>query len=100
MALIKVNTGKLEEGAQKIEQLKKELETEIAALKSNAVRLFSYWEGESKQAFVNSVNQNANLLTTFANNTQNFADALRTASSTHAEKEGKAIQIFTNKGQG
>ena len=99
MALITVSTNKLEEGAQTIESKRKALEQEITALKSSAARYLSYWEGESKNAFVKSVNDNANLLTTFTNNTQKFADALRTGATNYESGEKKAIEIAMNKGQ-
>lgn len=99
MALITVSTNKLSEGENQIRNIKKQLDNEITALKSSAARYLSYWEGEAKNAFVKSVNDNANLLSTFSNNTEKFADALRTGGTNYESGEKEAIRIASNKGQ-
>jgi WXG100 family type VII secretion target len=97
MALIKVTSSKLSEKAAEIERIKRELEQEITAMKSNANRFLNMWDGEAKQAFVNSVNQNTTLLQNFTNNTQKFADALKTGASSYEGGENKAKQIASSK---
>lgn len=97
MAIIRVTTSKLTEQAGQIEQIKRELEQEITVMKSAANRYFHSWDGEAKQAFVNSVNQNTTLLVNFTNNTQKFADALKSGAGSYESGEGRAIQIASEK---
>ena len=99
MAQFEVSTSKLTQEAQHLRDLKRKFKIQIDNAKKIAVTYLNMWDGEAKQAFVNSVNQNTTLLTNFTNNTQKFADALRTGATNYESGEKKAIEIAMNKGQ-
>ena len=99
MAQFEVSTAKLTEEANQLRNLKKQLEQECANMKSIAASYLNMWEGEAKQAFVNSANKNINLLNAFTNNMEKFAQALEQGASTYDAGEKEAVRIANVKGQ-
>lgn len=92
-----VQTGALTDEAAQLESLKNELQNEITAMRSISASFLNMWEGESKQAFVNSVNQNMNLLNAFLNNIQKYSAALKEISTMYESAEKAAVQRATEK---
>lgn len=99
MAHFGVTTGKLEEESAQLLTLKRQLEQECATMKSIATSYLSMWDGEAKQAFVNSANQNINLISAFTNNVQKFSDALKQSAASYETGENQAKRIASQKGQ-
>lgn len=100
MAEFQVATASLTESAATINSAKSDLANKITEMRSMSSRLLNMWEGEAKNAFVTSVNQNMNLLTNFANNLEKFRDALTQGASTYEQSEQRVTQIVSQKGQG
>ena len=99
MAQFEVATSALEQEAAGLRNLKSQLEQEIMGMRSISNQFLNMWEGEAKQAFVNSVNQNTNLLNAFTNNMEKFAQALAEGASTYETGEKEAMRIANVKGQ-
>ena len=97
--LFEVKTGSLTEAAGTINKAKTDLEGKITEMRSMSSRLLNMWEGESKNAFVKSVNDNMNLLSNFAKNLENFKKALDNGATRYADGEKEATRIMSNKGQ-
>ena len=99
MAEYQVATQSLTEGAQTITNAKRDLEQRVTEMRSISSRLLNMWEGEAKNAFVNSVNNNMNLLNGFNNNLQHFIKALTEGAATYEKGEKEVTRIVSNKGQ-
>ena len=99
MAQFEVATSALEQEAAGLRNLKSQLEQEIMGMRSISNQFLNMWEGEAKQAFVNSVNQNMNLLNAFTNNMEKFANALTQGASTYVKGENDVKRIVSSKGQ-
>jgi len=99
MAQFEVNTGSLNEEAAALNRLKAQLQQEIMGMRSISARYLNMWEGESKQQFVASVNQNMNLLNAFLNLIGKFASTLNQGASSYESGENKAKGIVSRKGQ-
>ena len=69
------------------------------AMRSISARYLNMWEGESKQAFIDSVGKNTNLLNAFTNNMQKFIEVLTQGASTYEAAEKEAKRIASQKGQ-
>lgn len=99
MAQFEVSTAKLTEEANRLRTLKQQLEQEQGNMKSIATSYLNMWEGEAKQAFVNSANNNINLLSAFTNNMEKFSQALQQGASSYETGEKEAVRIASQKGQ-
>ena len=99
MAQFEVSTAKLTEEANRLRTLKQQLEQEQGNMKSIATSYLNMWEGEAKQAFVNSANKNINLLSAFTNNMEKFSQTLQQGASTYETGEKEAVRIASQKGQ-
>lgn len=99
MAQFEVSTAKLTEEANRLRTLKQQLEQEQGNMKSIATSYLNMWEGEAKQAFVNSANKNINLLNAFTNNMEKFSQTLQQGASTYETGEKEAVRIASQKGQ-
>jgi WXG100 family type VII secretion target len=99
MAQFEVSTSKLNDEAAQLDNLKNQLEQKIQQMASISARYLNMWEGESKQAFNDSVIKNMNLLRAFTNNMQKFSAALRQGASTYETAENNAKRIASQKGQ-
>lgn len=99
MAQFEVSTAKLTEEANRLRTFKQQLEQEMGNMKSIAISYLNMWEGESKQAFVNSANKNINLLSAFTNNMEKFSQTLQEGASTYETGEKEAVRIASQKGQ-
>ncbi len=99
MAQFEVSTGKLTEEAAQLMNLKRQFESEVTAMRSMSARYLNMWEGESKQAFANSVNTNMNLLNMFSNNLDKFSETLTKTATIYDNAEKNAVRIASNKGQ-
>ncbi|MBQ9493753.1 MAG: WXG100 family type VII secretion target [Oscillibacter sp.] len=94
---LKVSTSALTSEAAGLRNLKRQLEQEITAMRSVSARYLNMWDGGSKTAFVNSVNQNMNLLNAFVQNVENFAKALEDVAGMYERAEQDAIRRATEK---
>ena len=99
MAQFQGSTSKLTDEAAQLLNLKRQLEQEITAMESVAARYLNMWEGEAKQAFVDSVRKNMTLLKNFTNNMEKFANVLKEGASTYETGEQNAKRIASSKGQ-
>ena len=99
MAQFQVSTAKLTEEAAHLSTLNSALEQKFQELTSISNQYLNMWEGEAKQAFVNSVVQNRNLLSAFTNNMNKFVDALNQGASAYEKGEQESTRIAANKGQ-
>jgi len=89
---LKVSTSALTNEAAQLKSLKSQLQQEITAMRSISARYLNMWEGGSKTAFTNSVNQNMNLLNAFLNNVQKYSQALEEISRMYETAEKQAEQ--------
>ncbi len=99
MAMTRVSTQKLKDEASALRNVKSQLQNEITAMRSYSSRYLSLWEGEAKQGFVTSVNQNMNLLNMFVNNMDKFINALNNIATDYEKAENEAKSIVGRKGQ-
>jgi len=99
MALTRVSTQKLKDEATALTNVKNQLQNEITAMRSYSSRYLSLWEGEAKQGFTTSVNQNMNLLNMFVNNMDKFINALNNIATGYEKAENAAKNIVGRKGQ-
>lgn len=99
MAQFEVSTSKLNDEAAQLRNLKSELEQKIQQMTSISARYLNMWEGESKQAFNESVLKNMNLLRAFTNNMQKFIEVLTQGATTYETAEKEAKRIASQKGQ-
>ena len=99
MAEFQVASASLTDAAQVISDSKRQLEEKVTEMRSISSRLLNMWEGEAKNAFVNSVNNNMNLLNGFNNNLQHFVKALTEGAATYEKGEKEVTRIVSNKGQ-